>query len=884
MKKIIILTLMAFMATIVAEAQGYRRWDFTKWSQQTIDNLIADAEQGDDVGWSDQEYLGSSTPVDNKCFWYQDGNNYGTMKANGQIIAELEGLDFSQEYVTNRSLAIAVDYPSTNIGTYDKGQYLWLGINNAAYAFRIPSVMVGEKITMSVESHRSGQGRGVGIYLMDADGNMQLIGDTFTPDARESHTWENWMLPEGVADNGGMVDIYVKPTSGCHIYTIEIGENTEASNVAFLYDGELGADLAYQSMSGDYNNKVTAIQANRALTFEELDAYDAVVISSTVNNAKAVESLWTLQPFLPMLNLNPSLYEIWGCGQVVESGTDVAVVANPAHSLFKGLELFSDSEAENPIYGVLMTSGSSYPCVTLSGIFADDPVLATAYEKPQAIAIHTHNIGHNGYIYIPYSQQIMPEAASPQLLTNAAKLLGSSKAPITQTPTPVISLQYEDMSTIVSISVNLPRAEIYYTTDGSEPTEQSTPYTGPFTLSQEMTVKAIAKGEGYLLSPVAEKDVDLRVMAPMPIIAFEKQDGKTIVTISSDLEGSKIYYNYKGDGTTQKSSPYNGPITLTRGKTVYAFQTCEGYLDSKVTSQQVSVMNPHVRIDVLAQMDANQDTYYERTNKSASNAGYYFSWANTNNYPYYDPEFDETVVGSDGNDSIVHHKLNSEEKVDFENGWSLRSRGQRVSWEGANPELNYGDSGSGPCNPATVEDEDTCLPVSPFIINFFDWDTQYPASAKIQTTQPIAGPFDYVIYIVNYKGSPYARLVVEVATDPEAEDAGWKQLGDTIDLNPTRRLYQMYVRSYEETTPVYTRMRTVNNGPRAGIFNIYITNEGEESKKLIEEQQTGIMQTTRETAVPTTFYNINGVRLQQMCRGINIVHYSDGTSRKIILK
>ena len=152
----------------------------------------------------------------------------------------------------------------------------------------------------------------------------------------------------------------------------------------------------------------------------------------------------------------------------------------------------------------------------------------------------------------------------------------------------------------------------------------------------------------------------------------------------------------------------------------------------------------------------------------------------------------------------------------------------------ANPELNYGNANS--VNPATVEDEDPYLPITPYIINLFDWNTQYPASAMIQTTEPIAGPFDYTAYIINFKGSPTARLVVEVAVDPEAGDDGWKQLGDTINLNPTRRLYQKYVRSYEESTP----------------------------------------------AKPAAIYNLNGVRQQSMRRGLNIVRHADGTTTKVM--
>ena len=199
----------------------HRRWDFTQWSRQTVNNLTLDAEQGDDSGWSDQEYLGTSTPVGNRCFWYHSDSLAGTMKAYGHVITELDGLVFGGAYCAGRSLAIAVDYPSTDIGHYAGPQYLWLGINDAPYCFYIPDVMVGQPITMSVESHRSGQGRGVGIFAMDDNSNLRQIGNHFTPDAKGEYTWEEWILPDEVTDMGGTVDIYIKNTSGCHLYFID---------------------------------------------------------------------------------------------------------------------------------------------------------------------------------------------------------------------------------------------------------------------------------------------------------------------------------------------------------------------------------------------------------------------------------------------------------------------------------------------------------------------------------------------------------------------------------------------------------------------------------------------------------------------------------------
>ena len=57
MKRIFILMTVAMLAFAeTVNAQSYRRWDFTKFSQQTIDNLIADDEQGDETGWRRNNY------------------------------------------------------------------------------------------------------------------------------------------------------------------------------------------------------------------------------------------------------------------------------------------------------------------------------------------------------------------------------------------------------------------------------------------------------------------------------------------------------------------------------------------------------------------------------------------------------------------------------------------------------------------------------------------------------------------------------------------------------------------------------------------------------------------------------------------------------------
>lgn len=906
MKKIYALTMVALMAVATdGDAQSYRRWDFTSWSTQTVENLLAEANRERPApGWSDIEARGNDgvgavapAATDDKCFWLDEAQT-GNVAANGQVIAEMEGLDFNPDYCANRSLAIAVDYPSTAIGTYAGPQYLWLGGGNKAAGqrlrcFTIHNVPIGEKITFVVESHRSGQARGLALYVDDVNDDSKRIGDAFNTDEQASYTWENWMLPEGTADEDGdgMVDIMVYNTNGCHVYSIEVGENTEARTVGYLYGGDLAADLGYSLLAADYNNIVTPIAAQGEQSYEALADYDAIVISSTVTDTGALMSLRELRPTLPLLSLNPAVYELWGYGTTTTVGVPFATVTNPGHALFRNVEIVTDPDAEVTTYVLPLATGAYTGVKTLTGPFAGDMVLATAYQEGDIIAIHGHNLGHNGYLFIPYTQDVLAGAAAPALLSNGVKVLAASKAPVTAAPQPSFTLDYDDMATTVTIISTVPLPEIFYTTDGTEPTESSTRYTQPFTLTRETTVKAVVRGDGYLMSAVGEQAVDLRQMAPMPTFTAQQQDdGSTVVTISSELEGAKIYYNYKGENTPQKSSPYTGPVTLTRGRTIYAFQTCDGYLDSKVAQQRFAVRNPHVRIDILSKMDANRDEYFNHTLESSRNAdqtvGYYFSWGNSNSYPYYDPEYDQVVPDQYGEDSIVHTRLNAEEVVDIENGWSVRSRGQRISWEAANPELNYGDSGSGPYNPATVEDENVDLPVTSYLVNLTDWDTSlYPASGKIQSTEAFAGPFDVVAYIVNAKGSPSPRVVIEAATDAAAGDEAWTQLGDTITLPGTRRLYSMSVRSYEEATPAFVRIRIVNNVARASVLNIYIASEGEKSKQVIDEEKTGIADAKTTYSVrPKGIYSTGGMRLQQLQKGLNIIRKSDGTTQKVYVK
>lgn len=86
-------------------------------------------------------------------------------------------------------------------------------------------------------------------------------------------------------------------------------------------------------------------------------------------------------------------------------------------------------------------------------------------------------------------------------------------------------INYEKTTSTVTISAE-EGASIYYTTDGTNPTESSTKveYTEPFTLAQTATVKAYATLEGCLDSDVASKECVVGQNTPKYVKVTAKKD------------------------------------------------------------------------------------------------------------------------------------------------------------------------------------------------------------------------------------------------------------------------------------------------------------------------------------------------------------------------
>ena len=147
-------------------------------------------------------------------------------------------------------------------------------------------------------------------------------------------------------------------------------------------------------------------------------------------------------------------------------------------------------------------------------------------------------------------------------------------------------------------------AAIYYTTDGTVPTDASTLYTAPFEVTTTSTVKAIAVKANWQSSDVATLDVTITaptvatpVFAP---VAGTYADSVTF-SIACATEGAVIRYTTDGTVPTETSDAYSAPITLTVTTTVkaVAFKT-DWFASETATAVYTVVYEPVLTVDVTA--------------------------------------------------------------------------------------------------------------------------------------------------------------------------------------------------------------------------------------------------------------------------------------------
>lgn len=182
----------------------------------------------------------------------------------------------------------------------------------------------------------------------------------------------------------------------------------------------------------------------------------------------------------------------------------------------------------------------------------------------KAIAIETDMLP-SGIDSAKFTKNPTPQWDAPKLFTSQAIFQGSGNVSI-QSP---------------------PGSKCAYATNEDPLTPSSAPCpTGPFTITEITTVKAIAYGNPYLTSEIAQKTYRVQVLPP--IIDNTQRDFKNSIQVSLSHTDpkAKIYYDLSNSKGLKKGILYTGQFKLEETTTLYAYAKKPNTDSSRVISDE----------------------------------------------------------------------------------------------------------------------------------------------------------------------------------------------------------------------------------------------------------------------------------------------------------
>ena len=142
---------------------------------------------------------------------------------------------------------------------------------------------------------------------------------------------------------------------------------------------------------------------------------------------------------------------------------------------------------------------------------------------------------------------------------------------------------------VIHLNTDVSKAKIYYTTDGSTPTESSTQgsaVTIQGTPGENITIKAIAVASGTDKA-VSAATFTYQILDKLAAPTSSVPDGAVFTSesvVELTVETGKIYYTTNGEDPTTASNLYKKNITVDSAVTIKAIAVAEDYQQSEIST------------------------------------------------------------------------------------------------------------------------------------------------------------------------------------------------------------------------------------------------------------------------------------------------------------
>jgi len=177
--------------------------------------------------------------------------------------------------------------------------------------------------------------------------------------------------------------------------------------------------------------------------------------------------------------------------------------------------------------------------------------------------------------------------------------------------TPVASIETGIYTAVQSVTLTTATsgAKIYYTTDGTEPTENSTLYSGAISINVSTHLKAFAVKEGYNDSDELTAEYTLQVLAPTADTVAGVVNKGTEVALNTATEGAEIWYTTDDSAPAKNgagSAKYTAKIAINTSTTIKAIAVKDGWENSDIMN--LSYFIPKAAAPAASPEAGNYDT------------------------------------------------------------------------------------------------------------------------------------------------------------------------------------------------------------------------------------------------------------------------------------